>query len=184
MTLTSRYPTFLYEALKLQESKIPIDLDSSIISAVIDAYQGGWALATYNHRVFTGSMQFAQTVVVVGADQFPPSSVGIAPEEKQKKVLAMDIQTTLLGDSSFEMRYRRIDGESQEVVLREGSLTAGTDLTRDWLDDIMHDSQGTLWIPPGWQLIVVFPATGVAEDVFRIQILWAEIPAGFNIGFT
>lgn len=184
MTLVSRYATFLYEALKLEEAKIPIDLDASLIQGTIDTYQNGWALAVYNHRQFNGSMQFTNSIVLIGDNQFPPTTVGIAPEIKQKKVFAMNTEHTLIGDIVVDWKYRRVDGEAQEVILRHEDLLAGTDVIRDWLDDWMDNSQGTLFIPPGWQLVMDFPATGNAEDVFEIQILWAEIPLGFNIGIS
>lgn len=182
MTLTSRYPTFLYEALKLQESKIPIDLDSGIIQAMIDAYQNGWALVVYNHQKSNRSLQFPNSIPLIGDTEFPPSPVGVAPERKQKKVLAMDTLHSLQAAQQFDLKYRRINGENQEVIIRNLPASAGTNLRNDWLNDWMDRAQATLFIPQGWQLVLDLPGTGVAEDVIEIQILWAEIPGGFDIG--
>lgn len=181
MSLTSRYPNFLYEALKLQEPQIPIDLDSQIIQSMIDVYQQGWALAVYNHRRFDRSLGGANDIVLIGDGSFPPPNVGITEEIKQKKVIACSIEKNGGDPSQMTFSLRRIDGEVQDVIIRSFKLSE-VDQEADWLTDIAGTAASTFFVPPGWQLLLSTTATGVPEDIIIVKILWAEIPAGFNIG--
>lgn len=185
MTLTSRYPTFLYEALKLQESDIPIDLDSSIIQAMIDAYQNGWALANYNFRSFSRGLQvIPQTVVLIGSGTFPPQPSGQPGEPVQKKVLGLHLEPNLTQSVDMSLRVRRIvqpTNELQDIIYRNFAVTGNsTPDILDWISDFNTGSR-EWWIPPDFQLDLEI-GDGLVGDSIIVNVLWAQIPAGFNVG--
>lgn len=182
MSLVSRFPSFLFPALKLQEPDIPRNVDTSIIQSNLDVYQNGWSLARYNQRTFTTGVQFAATLVAIGDGIFPPPPAGVQDEEVVKKVLVMDfLPLATLGATAATIQLRRLS-DNARVVYRNLAIGAGGAVF-DWLSDVNAGAAREWIIPPGWQLIVDFLASGGVGDQVQTQILWAEIPAGFNIGF-
>lgn len=182
MSLTSRYPEWMYEALKLQEPKIPIDLDSQTIQSMLDVYQQGWSLTVYNHRRFTFSTQFASDFTLIGEGKFPPPAAGTKDEVVQKKVLAIAHDNSNILNGYEELyKLRRLSTPNQEVLLTRVNAAPGAISDYGWVD-IINPGQSRTWVvPPGWQLIVSNLASGFAENLI-IDILWAEMPAGFNMG--
>lgn len=179
MTLTSRYPNWIYEALKLQEAKIPIDLDSQIIQATIDTYQNGWALAEFKHFKATRSMQFLNEVALVPPRDFLTPT----PEPIYKILLCASITASIGGTGPQVQILMRNDpptvGESRTSVMRDFQLVNGV---QDWIDDIAKDGNYKWVAPPDWYFSLVVPGTGVPDDSFVMESMWAQIPSGFNVG--
>ena len=181
MSLTSRYPEWMYEALKLQEPKIPIDLDSEVIQSGLDVYQNGWSLATYNHRLLTFSVQFDQDIVLIGEGRFPPPAPGTKDEVVQKKVIAISHDNSAILNGYEAFYFLRRLATPDQLVLLTRLTAAGAPSDFGWAD-IINPGQSRTWVvPQGWQLLLSTTATGFAEDL-GINILWAEMPAGFNMG--
>lgn len=162
-----RLPSWLVDALQLQDPDVPNVLGGKVVQPTLDVLQGGWGLRTGETfwELFEGDVpasQAAGTEVVIAAD---PGRIRLCTLGE------MNFQGGALGDWLISI--------VQSTTAKGTALfedTAVADQRYTWKDL----NNGDYWIvPPGWRLIMQHPATGVGEQItFRTVAL--DLPAGFK----
>lgn len=181
MTLISRRPDWLFEALRMQEPQLVTDIDSQAIQPSMDVYQDGWGLARYIVQRYNTGVFGATTLVAIPDFSFPPAPIGSSARNEPvvRKVFAIAMfANPLTAATTLSWKYRRFS-DLRVVTLRNLSITTG-----DFFDWTLAISNGVRdWtVPPGLQLICEFGGTGNAGDTVSTEILWAEAPSGFGLG--
>lgn len=172
MTLIARYPQWLYEAVKLTEPKIPIDLDSSVIQSVLDVTQAGWGFTSFPF------FDVIQTGVDPGATR-----TMIAADPLNHRVLHhMIIQNSSAGPwSPFPTLRNSVVVPNLVLPISSFTLAPGG-LIR--MEDRFATKAGNerLFLPPDWSYELTYPAT-IALDVLRATGIFQILPVGFPAAF-
>lgn len=162
-TRFNRPLTWLYSALRLQDQRVPVQLDVEAVYPVVDALSSGWALGVWS-----------RTAVTMAASQ---------PAYEPEVVTDDDTLTRWLHTFALS----RTGGAGTAAVQMYLSGGGGTNIV-----NILDISAGEtvnladycgghpLVIPPRWSLFLSFPATAAGES-WSGTLTYLEVPAGFKI---
>lgn len=164
VNIFSRIPAWMYGALRLQEPSLPIRLETGSVVPVLDAFQSGWGLATYQRGALTRNAS-------LGAGR----ETLIEPDDDRSAVLLGLESTHNAGAAAGVVQLEYYDTITSTGITF-GVASIGVD-TQVGLAAFLGAHQ-MLFIPPGYGLTMRFPATGLGET-YAQEFLWAAIPAGF-----
>ncbi len=163
MTLYARRPTWLYDALDLNEPQIPVDLDTQTTQSTIDVFQNGQALVRNVEIV----RDFPQNTAEAD-EAILPASVN-----RVRIIHYIDCFNSAGTTWFFNCFLARPGGITVRITEFDipANATVGT--------VTLLQGVGRLWIPPGFEFRVFFTATGAGE-VRRFDLYAQDIPFGFN----
>lgn len=166
MTLIARPLTWLYQALRLQEPEIPIDLDTERVISNIDMTQGGRAYSV-----------FLPVEVIQPASTVATEREVIPADETLWQLIW--IQSFLNGTaaaSTISMTMEDTAGGGRRILWLRSLIAANTLADSNFL---FTRGEKPILLPPRWRFLTFFGNTLVAESQVH-TLLIEQIPLGFN----
>lgn len=168
-TLVKLLPSRLTQMLGLQADAVPHRLHPpGAVAPIVDAYQSGWTLA--NYLTTAGSQPGGAAVATV---ELLPQDEGLV-----RRIMAGRLVTSVVAGANVSIALRRTlpSGGQLQVELTAVLIPDGEVFGNEQLFPAGHP----LIVPPGFNLVINFPATAAGEIVAS-QFVVAEAPAGYSL---
>jgi hypothetical protein len=163
----SRLPTWLYQALRLEQPTVPTDFDTTAILPTLDVFQGGLAIA--ENRFVSGTVPASTAATTVANEPRGQDEV---------QLLIWFLDATHNGGAAplrVSLDIREPSSVVNPAYLRKDIAVGARAIGEDWLG-----VGGRIWLPPGIGFRLLVAATGVGETV-DYNFGWLRIPAGFKV---
>lgn len=167
-TLMGRRADWMYDALRLDEPQIPIDLHSELVVPVVDYTQDGWGFVEIHRQTTTlpASSPAVNLIVLNPIEDRTQTVMEIEVDNEQSAV-------------TWNFFLRLVDPIDLFLVKIARGPFAPAAIPANGIITSQDVFQRKIVVPAGWQLEAFFDGTGVG-DTKTTRILSWSVPDGMR----